>query len=251
MESKNEIKIGLGTVISIIVILALIAVIFFIIYNNNIKINDLERTMSKQKADYEQILEEQKNNAKKDSEENEIEETNSKENNETKNNTKFVAPSIHTGIAKNVEEDARYELIMANESYFWAEIEDGKVYIGTGMGMNDEALYRWVETDQVKIKNQQSQEIAGFNKKVVDVHFANLSQNDIATHVLFLMEDGTVEYSSINNIIINATSQGKLEGLENIIKVQDVEVYYDDGGHCSTILIDKDNNYYDIAKYIK
>ena len=228
-------RVSLGVIISIIIILVLLIGGAYLIYNYNNKIVELEKELAQQNINNEEKIVENKI-------------SNTIQSNTSEKIEKFVVPSIYTGIAKNVEEGATYQLEKFDGNNFYMYLQDGKIYINTNI---EEQICAFLNVSQIKLKNGLSQEITGFSKKVVDIYIINISQNGIPTHFIFLMEDGTLEYSSLRNIATNLSSQGEIKDLKNIVKVQDVSLGYSDGGgHTSAIAIDKDNNYYDLAKYI-
>ena len=64
------------------------------------------------------------------------------------------------------------------------------------------------------------------------------------------MEDGTIEYSSLQNMLSNMSSQGIIKELKDMVRLQKVELSNSGWADSSAIAIDKDNNYYDVLEYI-
>lgn len=105
-------------------------------------------------------------------------------------------------------------------------------------------------------KESNDQEITGFDGNVVDVFYTCFGQEAVAPKILFLMEDGTVEYIDSSEMIKNKNykSAGKIEELSNIVRFAIVSVgFLDDegnraGGELTTVAIDKDGYAYDLGE---
>lgn len=69
-------------------------------------------------------------------------------------------------------------------------------------------------------------------------------------YFVFLMEDGTLEYSSAKNMLTTLTTEGKVENVSNIQRIHECEVGFqndDEGGINTIIALDYENNMYDIG----
>ncbi len=95
------------------------------------------------------------------------------------------------------------------------EIVEGKPYLSTDV-TNDQYGFLFSEVTE-PIENM---EITGFNQPVRNVYFAFMGNGDMAPYILFLMEDGTVEYINSSKMLNgkNYKSAGKVEELSNIVK---------------------------------
>lgn len=123
----------------------------------------------------------------------------------------------------------------------------GKVYLNIGAAEAKEY------SPNMKAPTNTDIEITGFSKKVVDV-FVGMYGNGIDYPIiLFLMEDGTVEYLNSKDAFENNkfVSAGKISGVENIVRIEQAGAYEEgSGGYRTVIAIDKDGYYYDVASKI-
>lgn len=130
-------------------------------------------------------------------------------------------------------------------------LEEGKVYLYTEP---DNQTHK--EIFPKATKKLEGQEITGFSSNIVEVHFAYFGTDVSPAKIVFLMEDGTVEYADSKKIIENSefVSAGKIEGISNIVKIESVEVeYYDEtgnseGGAGTNVAIDKEGYAYDLSE---
>lgn len=107
-----------------------------------------------------------------------------------------------------------------------------------------------------KISNDENDKeiIKGFSGKVDEIFVAEMGQDITGTVILFLMEDGTVEYIGLRDLMQtnNLASRGKIKGLKNIIKVENVDAMQNvdetgGPGWVTTIAIDDTGAFYDIS----
>ena len=90
-----------------------------------------------------------------------------------------------------------------------------------------------------------------FDKKITQVLIDGPGQDASNLSVLYLMEDGTVEYTEFLNLIGDCTSEGKIKDLKNIVKLQNVvRVYEDKEDSDSIVAIDQNNYIYDIGSIL-
>ena len=131
------------------------------------------------------------------------------------------------------------------------EVKDGKVFVSTDI--EDEGyklLFSNLELDEIN-----NQEITGFDGSVKETFLAYMGNGDMAPVILFLMEDGTVEYLDSKEMFENETykSSGKLGDLENIVKFTNITITdldengEDLGGAIGVVGIDKNGISYDIS----
>ena len=244
---ENESK-GLSVVIFIfllIIIFGIFGIGGYILYNNRLKINQLEEKLANQN-------EVKNDNAPKFGNiiENEIDEDEA-----------FVVPSFQTGKLMNSETGMEYSFTSQNGNFF-AEIENGIPIVSTNLGpevcaeyANSGNVENSITAEETKLNNSLSVKITDVSKNVVDIHIGCIGQSEVGTVFVFIMEDGTIEYSGVANLIRNGTVEGKIDGLKNIVKIQDVDVMerIDEAGgpgYVSMVAIDIDNNVYSLDSYI-
>lgn len=165
----------------------------------------------------------------------------------SKQEERLTIPSLFTSNAKKVK-DEKYILKVSDYSnIFQLTIEDGVPKIRT-IKTPDEIEGYGLDVTKIKINNTM-QKINGFTKKVVDACIISDEHQIAACTFIFLMEDGTVEYSTLQSMIDNISTQGKIEGLSNIIRLQKVNIASQNPDN-TAIVIDNNNDYYDVLKYI-
>lgn len=243
MEEKGTIKIGLSGFFLILAIIAIIIMGFFMFkfYNDKQKAEEKVETLNSDATKLQSTI-------------NSIQSTINNTSNELKNNIntnskEFTVPSLYTSSMKNPSKNALYSLPL-NTAYCSITIENGIPYISWYSEV-DNFIQELANQNKVKLTTEK-QKIKNLTKNVVDIHFGGIGQDGLSSVFIFLMEDGTLAYSTIENMIKNTSSQGIIDGLTNIIKIQNVSVSYGEGGgHASIIAIDKDNNSFDLHDYIQ
>ena len=92
-------------------------------------------------------------------------------------------------------------------------------------------------------------------KKVQNVYNAKAAQTEFANCILFLMEDGTVEYMPLGYAIKNDDfrSYGKIDGVENVVDIVTAQTGTGEpaSGYLTTLLIQKDGTAYDISEQLR
>ncbi|MBR1540957.1 MAG: hypothetical protein IJ629_07475 [Clostridia bacterium] len=132
-------------------------------------------------------------------------------------------------------------------------IEDSKVYFEL---VDKEKVESYAITDFTinRIENEK-EEITGFNGKVKNVYFYQVGQAVMpdSLAILFLMENGKVEYISYVDALqtTNLSSRGEIEGLNNITEIYSASAreWIDETGGPgwgSCIAKDSNNNYYSL-----
>ena len=234
MEKENK---GISVVLVVFIFIVFIGVIGiggYLLYNNNTKIAELENKIATQKE----------------------ENTTNKTTNNVTSEEEFVVPSLETAKAKNPINNVEYRLTSEETRIFSFEIIDGIVYISTGFD-NLNQYAEALNVDNPNIELGKRYEVTGFSKKVVECEEGLFGQQLSGTCLLFLMEDGTIEYATLEHLLKETTTQGKIQGIKNIVKIQSVNVVDLDengegmGGSLSVVAIDKDNYYYDLSNYIE
>lgn len=131
------------------------------------------------------------------------------------------------------------------------EIKDGKPYLSTDV--EDEQYKFLFEDVKEKLENK---ELTGFKTNVKDVYYAYMGNGDMCPIILFLMEDGTVEYADSGKILKNKNykSSGKIEELSNIVKFVELNAMEIDengeglSGWVTCAAIDKDGYSFDLSQ---
>lgn len=94
-----------------------------------------------------------------------------------------------------------------------------------------------------------------FTKKVVDIFFGGIGQDASGDTILFLMEDGTVEYLPLkkayatNNESLN--SYGSLPGISNIVKFYSANANSQMGSGITILAQDNEGNLYDLSTTLR
>ena len=128
-------------------------------------------------------------------------------------------------------------------------IENGKIYFVSKLSKEEWVNYGIAGSqNEVKASKNYESEITGFSKKVVDVKCSWNGQTINEVYLVFLMEDGTLTYTTIQNLIKNSTVEGKVNNVLNIQRIYNCSVgYRDGGGFSSVVAIDNEDNLYDIG----
>ena len=96
--------------------------------------------------------------------------------------------------------------------------------------------------------------IDGFSKKVVNCYFGLTGQSVFGSIMLFLMEDGTVEYIPVIEALQKNTfkSYGKIPNVENVIRFVNGGFGYKNGGGALTVFaINKKGEAYDLTEQLR
>lgn len=217
MEEKSQIKISLGTMICIVVIVILSCTLINVLLNNsNNVVNDNPAPVA--------------NN-----------------NSSTGDSKKYVPLSVFTANKKDV--DPNLDEFYLQKSFFGFNVyvdKDGQVEFNFKNEVSDFVLLGIINQEsESKISKNVSYKISGFDKKVVDMEMGCNGQEISGFYMVFLMEDGTLEYTSIKNLITNLSVEGKIDGVSNIVKLQSVHYAIS-----NVFALDYENNLYDIGYMI-
>lgn len=103
--------------------------------------------------------------------------------------------------------------------------------------------------------NAQSFTINNFSEDIIDIRIVSIFPAVDGFVVVFLMEDGSVEYMPVYKVFENngARSYGKLEGVEDIVKLYNVSAIPKNSptGATTTLLAQKaDGTFYDLEPII-
>ena len=169
----------------------------------------------------------------------------------TEMNNKYVPLSIDTATKKVVNPETDIKSITDDGGYdlMSIRIENGKIYFVSKLSKEEWVNYGIADSqNEVKASKNYESEITGFSKKVVDVKCSWNGQTINEVYLVFLMEDGTLTYTTIQNLIKNSTVEGKVNNVLNIQRIYNCSVgYRDGGGFSSVVAIDNEDNLYDIG----
>ena len=113
-------------------------------------------------------------------------------------------------------------------------------------------LYQ-ISNDENTSKNYVEVSIPFPNQKVIDIYIMGFGQAIGYETIFFLMEDGSVEYLPIRYAFKNKKfeSYGKIEGIKDVIKIENFSVGYKNGGGWIAIFgITSEGSYYDISEVL-
>ena len=169
----------------------------------------------------------------------------------TEMNNKYVPLSIDTATKKIVNPETDIKSITDDGGYdlMSIRIENGKIYFVSKLSKEEWVNYGIAGSqNEVKASKNYESEITGFSKKVVDIKCSWNGQTINEVYLVFLMEDGTLTYTTIQNLIKNSTVEGKVNNVLNIQRIYNCSVGYRDvGGFSSVVAIDNEDNLYDIG----
>lgn len=237
-NSRGEIK---GEVLLVFLIIAIVGFVSWFIITKK----PFPFQKPKVQSNY-QTTDEEENNIDVPSEEPSTEPTSTASNG-------FTVPSVIGGHNAYTDTSAKYRMV-SRERYFTLELtQKGKVYITMTKEQRNLLLeYDIIQSEYaVGLELNERNEIQGLSGKVVDIKLGRFGDSTRDSALIFLLEDGTVEYTEFNNLVGNCTSEGKISDLKNIVKIQSViRVYDDDEDLDSIVAIDSQNNIYDIGEIL-
>lgn len=240
MDEKKSIKVSLGTVICIFIIVILLVALggVFFYYNSQEKLNNAQESIIKG-----EIKEESTSNQVL-AQNSDVKTSSSTKEEEAIDTNQYTTLSVFTANKKITDPNTEDFYICRDFFGIYITIsKTGKVEFSTEYDNSQFVDYGIVEKESdVKIKKNFASEITGFDKKVIDVEMGCYGQTLEAVYVVFLMEDGTLEYATIENLVKNSAVEGKVENVNNIQRMQ----------RCSTwgyavMALDSNNNLYDIG----
>lgn len=235
-----------STVVILVIILLVICGIAFYLYQVDVSKKQLEKEL--QTA--EDIWKLQTENAElKEKLENQVaDKSDVADNTQNKTDVKFDSSKMKSD-STNVRYEEETEWI-PNSGGLKIEIKEGKPFLTTDIEDEQYKFYFSEVKEQVKNK-----EITGFKSKVKDVYYAYMGNGDPAPMILFLMEDGTVEFVDSLKMLTNEKyeSQGKIKELSNIVKFVHLNAQEFDengegmGGWITVAAIDEDGYSFDLS----
>lgn len=94
-----------------------------------------------------------------------------------------------------------------------------------------------------------------FNQKIVDIFFGGIGQDASGDTMLFLMEDGSVQYLPLKKAYStdheNLKSYGELSGISNIVKFYSANTLSQMGSGITILAQDKEGKIYDLSKILQ
>lgn len=262
MEEKKASKISLSTIFLIIAIIAIVVMGLFLYKLNNDKVSEIQKSAELQS----QINSLNGTVSDLQGKLDIISETiNSTENEKNTNKTSETSSKIQTLEEANVTNKVNKTGLIGDTTY---KIENSAInhIDGFDVILEDSKVY-FKLTDKEKIKSysitnstinrveNKKEEITGFNGKVKKVYFYQVGQdimpNSLA--ILFLMEDGKIEYISYVDALQTKSlkSRGEISGLYNISDIYSASAreWVDKTGGPgweSCLAKDSNNNYYSL-----
>lgn len=231
-----------STVVIIVIILVILGIAFYF-YNVDVSKKQLEEklktseenwNLNSKNSELEDKLEKQENN---------------KEDIQTEKNVKFDSSKM-----KSDSTNVRYEETKdwsPNSAGLEIEIKDGKPYLTTDI---ENEQYKFLFSEVTKpVKNK---ELTGFNLDVKEVYYAYMGNGDMSPYILFIMEDGSVEYINSNKMLKlgKYESFGNVKEISNIVKFVHLDAQEVDengegmSGWITCVAIDKDGYSYDLSQ---
>jgi len=217
MENKNN-----GGLIAIIIILivALLGLSFYVAYDKGLIFNDGEKEVEENEKDVEVE-----------------EDTNVKE-----NESNYVSLEIKDENCIN-SNTSTYKVRYGFDNMSISINDDNTVTLSISQLSMWGGLTNYSDYETFTINN--------LGKKVIDVHAGGLSQDIGTITIIFLMEDGTLEYIPLYKALQlhNVQSYGSVANVDGIIKLYSAGAFPKDSplGGSFTILAQKaDGTYYDL-----
>ena len=171
---------------------------------------------------------------------------------------KYIPLSIYTANKKIVGKNFNiYDSFNEETDVVSIHVINGKVWFTSRWDKSTWTEFLGIPENNIKASKNYSVEVTGFSKKVIDVEISHYQT--IETYLfVFLMEDGTVEYSGIKNMLTNLTSEGEVPNVSKIHSINTISTTHKDQanmsiylGSASTVLaLDHQNNSYDIRAII-
>lgn len=235
-----------STVVILAIILLAICGIAFYVY----QVDTSKKQLEKELQTAEDIWKLQTENAElKEKLENQISnQDEGEENTQNKKEVKFDSSKMKSD-STNVRYEEETEWI-PNSGGLKIEIKEGKPFLTTDIEDEQYKFYFSEVKEQVNNK-----EITGFKTNVKDVYYAYMGNGDPAPIILFLMEDGTVEFADSKTMLTDGVfkSAGKIKELSNIVKFVHLNAQEFDengegmGGWITVAAIDEDGYSFDLS----
>ena len=210
-EKKGTINVSIGTIICLVIIALLIIVLIGVVINNQ----NLEKK---------------------------IDEISNRS--EIESNVNIA----ENGNESNNNESTQEDIFQVSDEIITIQLKDGVASIKTSATKSE--FENWgLKTSSIKLDSD-FQEIKGFSSKIADVCIAGGEHEYIGTTFVFLMDDGTVEFSGLQNMIDKVCTEGKVEGLKGITKIEKIEKSNEHWSDTSVVAYDESDNKNDVLGII-
>lgn len=235
-----------STVAILVVVLLIIFGVVFYLYNVDVSKKQLEKEL--QTAEEVWKLNTKISELEGKLENQEANKNDADDNTQNKTDVKFDSNKM-----KSDSTNVRYEETtdwMPDNAGLEIEIKDGKPFLTTDI-KNEQYKFLFSEVkDQIKNK-----EITGFDQDVKEVYYAYMGNGDPCPVILFLMQDGTVEFADSGKMLKNEKyeSLGKIKELSNVVKFVHLNAQEFDengegmGGWITVAAIDEDGYSFDLS----
>lgn len=114
-----------------------------------------------------------------------------------------------------------------------------------------------IENAKLKYKAGSKIKVEGIDKKIVDVQFLGYSQDITCTVLLFLLEDGTVNYLTYKDMVMDGNfTSSKFSNVSDVIRIQKGTVLYgkeqigNSIGRLAPFLVRADGSFYDVGELL-
>jgi len=169
-------------------------------------------------------------------------------------------PSVENGKCLNAKENLSYYVSRS------ADFQGVTAYVGElgksiSLNVNWDSIkkaYGSSSLDEVTITGYKEYSITNFSKKIVNVYIDGMGQAIGQEVLLFLMEDGTVEYMPLHDSLVKQEfkSYGQIKSVSNIVDVVGGSAHSSiDGGPgpgwYTIFAINNEGNYYDIGAILQ
>lgn len=252
-EKKKKIQVSLSTSICVIIIVVLLIGCVCLYFKTTSVLNKLdEKEYSLESSN--KIISQLQNTITQKEGGNIAQEVQNTTENTNSSSDKVVneIPSVVTAKKGISSKDLTINSLFDEAHYLAANLEQGKVTVWSkedaeifvGMGLvNDK--------NASKLKENESLELTGFSKKVIDLCVAPLGTSGSYEIVVLLMEDGTVEYADLNGLVTKGAVTENIKELKNIVKLQKGGIANNEGlGTKTMFAIDNTNTMYEIGEIL-
>ena len=244
MENKRK-NIYIVVFIITTIIASCVAVYFGVMWNNDKQ--TLEAKIQEMSSQSNMTNKEEKNNVEK-------------EESDEKVVYKYTRPTIDVNKCINAHKDAEYQIIKEDSMSDDISCSVNKDKKSVTLSINWENMKKMYQINQPnEIKgNSETVTIDNFSNEIIDVCVVRLGQGIGNETILFLMEDGTVEYIPIYRALKNKEykSYGELNGLDSIVDVSKGSAVLNNnseyvGGHITVFAIKEDGSFYDLYEILE
>lgn len=258
MDEKEKIKVKFSTAVLVVIIITLIGVIIALLVERRQILGTTDKIVqneiSKQEEKTPEIASASPSEAPSQSEAPSPSEKPSKSSNSlchfNPEKGVNVDPNVKYGVIKTLNmygEGISLNIILNSKNQ--VEIQVSKAYSENEPVASKDSIIK-----DMKRKLETTETMKGFSKKIDEIEIGTLGQDYTSSIILFLMEDGTVEYIGLMDLLKtdNLKSRGKIASLENIVRLESIDAYVEnESGWLTTIAIDNNGNFYDLMDVLE